>query len=108
MSIHFHSLPVKEVRKETADCVSVAFDIPEALKKDFTFKQGQSLTMRTTLNGEEVRRTYSICASPLENEWRVAIKTVEGGLFSSFANDKLKQGDVLEVMQPVGNIYTQL
>jgi ring-1,2-phenylacetyl-CoA epoxidase subunit PaaE len=108
MSIHFHSLPVKEVRKETAECVSVSFDIPDSLKKDFTFKQGQSLTMRTMLNGEEIRRTYSICSSPLENEWRVAIKKVEGGLFSSFANDKLKAGDKLDVMEPVGNFFTEL
>jgi len=108
MSIHFHPLTVKEVRKETADCVSVLFEIPPSLKKDFTFKQGQSLTMRTTINGEEVRRTYSICSCPLDNEWRVAIKKVEGGLFSSFANKLLKQGDQLDVMEPVGNFYTDL
>jgi ring-1,2-phenylacetyl-CoA epoxidase subunit PaaE len=64
--------------------------------------------MRTFLNDEEVRRTYSICASPLEKEWRVAIKKQEGGVFSVFANEKLKRGDVLEVMQPVGKFYTDL
>ena len=108
MSIHFHSLKIKDVRKETADCVSVSFEIPGHLKKDFHFKQGQSLTMRTMLNGEEVRRTYSICSSPLENEWRVAIKKVDGGLFSSFANENLKRGDQLDVMEPVGKFYTDL
>ena len=108
MSIHFHSLAVKEITKETADCVSVTFEIPSALKKDFAFKQGQSLTMRTMLNNEDVRRTYSICSSPLDNEWKVAIKKVEGGLFSSFANSELKKGDVLEVMQPVGKFYVEL
>lgn len=108
MSIHFHRLSVKEVKKETADCVTVLFDIPEELKKDFRFRQGQNLTMRTVLNGGEVRRTYSICSSPLDNEWRVAIKKVNGGLFSSFANEKLKPGDALEVMQPVGRFYTDL
>lgn len=108
MSIHFHALKVKEVRKETPDCVSVLFDIPDELKKDFHFRQGQSLTMRTTLNGEEVRRTYSICSSPLEGEWRIAIKRVDGGAFSSFANEQLKKGDVVEVMQPVGKFYTSL
>ncbi len=108
MSIHFHKLAIKEVRRETADCVSVAFEMPEELKNDFTFSQGQSLTMRTTLNNEEVRRTYSICSSPLDKEWRIAIKKVEGGLFSSFANEQLKKGDVLEVMQPVGKFYTEL
>ena len=108
MSIHFHKLVVKEVKRETADCVSVSFQIPPEIKKDFAFKQGQSLTMRIFFNGDEVRRTYSICASPLDEEWRVAIKKQEGGLFSTFANDGLKEGDVLEVMPPVGNFYTDL
>lgn len=108
MSIHFHQLAVKEVRKETDDCVSVLFDIPEDLKESFLFQQGQSLTIRKTLNNQDVRRTYSICSSPLDNEWRVAIKKVEGGLFSSFANSELKKGDVLEVMQPVGKFYVAL
>ena len=108
MSIHFHKLVIKEVRKETQECVSVLFDIPEEIREAFEFKQGQSLTIRIFLNGEEVRRTYSICASPLDKEWRVAIKQQEGGLFSSFANKQLKKGDVLEVMPPVGNFYTRL
>lgn len=106
--IHFHPLTIKEVRRETDDCVSLAFDIPETLKDAFVFKQGQSLTMRTMLNGEEVRRTYSLCSSPLDNEWRVAIKKVDGGIFSSYANEKLKKGDVLEVMPPVGKFNTPL
>jgi ring-1,2-phenylacetyl-CoA epoxidase subunit PaaE len=108
MSIHFHPLRIKEIRKETTECVSVVFEIPPALRNDFIFNQGQSLTMRTTLNGEEVRRTYSICSSPLDNEWRVAIKKVDGGLFSTFANEQLKKGDTLDVMQPVGKFYTEL
>jgi len=108
MSIHFHPLVIKEVRKETPDCVSVLFTIPAELEPVFNFKQGQSLTMRSTINGQEVRRTYSICSSPLDKEWRVAIKKVDGGLFSSFANQQLKKGDVLEVMQPVGKFYTDL
>ena len=108
MAVHFHPVPVKQIRKETPECVSVVFDIPADLIKEFAFTQGQSLTMRTTINGEEVRRTYSICSSPLDNEWRVAIKKVEGGLFSSFANEQLKQGDTIEVMPPVGKFYTEL
>lgn len=108
MSIHFHKLVIKEIIKETAECISVQFEIPEELKKDFAFKQGQSLSMRIFLNGEEIRRTYSICASPLDNEWRVAIKKQEGGLFSGFAHEQLKIGDVLEVMPPVGKFYTDL
>ena len=108
MSIHFHRLAVKEIKKETPECVSLLFDVPEELKKDFQFSQGQSLTMRAIINGEEVRRTYSICSSPLENQLKVAVKKVEGGSFSSYANEQLKKGDVLEVMQPVGKFYTEL
>jgi len=108
MSIHFHPLRIKKINKETDQCVSVEFEIPEKLKEAFTFKQGQSLTMRTMLNGEEVRRTYSLCSSPIDYRWRVAVKKVEGGLFSSFANEDLKEGDVLEVMEPVGKFYTEL
>lgn len=108
MSIHFHKLSIKEIRRETPECVSVLFEMPEELKRDFSFRQGQSLTMRTFLNGDEVRRTYSICASPMDDEWRVAIKKQEGGLFSCFANEQLKKGDVLEVMPPVGKFYTDL
>ncbi len=108
MSIHFHPLSIKKIQKETADCVSVAFDIPESIKELFQFKQGQSLTMRATINGEEVRRTYSICSSPLDKELRVAIKKVDGGLFSTFANEQLKKNDIVEVMQPIGKFYVEL
>ncbi|MEZ5034647.1 MAG: 1,2-phenylacetyl-CoA epoxidase subunit PaaE [Chitinophagaceae bacterium] len=108
MSIHFHSLTVRSIQKATEDCVVVTFDIPENLQKEFAFRQGQSLTMRTTLNNEEVRRTYSLCSSPLDHEWKVAIKKVDGGLFSSFANGQLTAGDALEVMQPVGKFYVDL
>jgi len=108
MSIHFHPLKIKEIKKETIDCVSVLFEIPGELKNNFVFQQGQSLTMRAMINGEEVRRTYSLCSSPLDKEWRVAIKKVEGGLFSVFANDILKKADMLEVMEPVGKFYTEL
>ncbi len=108
MSIHFHPITIKEVRRETAESVSVLLEIPDELKDIFRFKQGQSLTVRATIGGEEVRRTYSICSSPLDNEWRVAIKKVEGGLFSSFANEQLRRGDKLDVMPPVGKFYTDL
>ena len=108
MSIHFYPLRIKRINKETDQCVSVEFEVPESLANSFQFKQGQSLTMRTTLFGEEVRRTYSLCSSPLDKKWRVAIKKVEGGLFSSFANENLKEGDELDVMEPVGKFYTEL
>ncbi len=108
MSIHFHRLAIQEIKQETPDCISVLFEVPDALKKEFQFSQGQSLTMRTILSGEEVRRTYSICSSPLEDQLKVAIKKVDGGLFSSFANSQLKKGTILEVMPPVGKFYTPL
>jgi ring-1,2-phenylacetyl-CoA epoxidase subunit PaaE len=108
MSIHFYPLRIKKINKETDQCVSVEFEIPGSLVNAFQFKQGQSLTMRTNLAGEEVRRTYSLCSSPLDKKWKVAIKKVEGGLFSSFANENLKEGDELDVMEPVGKFYTEL
>jgi len=106
--IHFHSLRVKKVEKETEDCVSITFDIPEKLKDFFGFKQGQSLTVRKQIKGEEARRTYSICSSPFDNTLRVAVKKVEGGAFATWANDELKVGDELDVMPPVGKFYTAL
>jgi len=104
----FHTLQVKEVRKETPDCVSVAFGVPDALKVDYDFIQGQYLTLKTNINGEEVRRSYSICSSPLDDELRVAIKHVEDGRFSTFANQKLQTDDMLDVMTPMGKFYTEL
>src|SRR5262245_10467942 len=108
MSFHFHPLRVKKINKETDQCVSVEFEIPQSLAEVFQFRQGQSLTVRTILNGEEVRRTYSLCSSPLDDKWKVAIKKVDDGLFSSFANENLKEGDLIDVMEPVGKFYTEL
>jgi ring-1,2-phenylacetyl-CoA epoxidase subunit PaaE len=108
MAVHFHKLAVKEIIKETADCVSIEFDVPETLKEDFKYKQGQNINIKTTLNGEEVRRTYSLCTSPQENKLKVAVKKVNGGLFSVYANEQLKKGDVLEVMTPLGKFNTPL
>lgn len=106
---NFHALRVNQVKKETEDTVSISIDVPEHLKKIFAYKQGQYLTFKKKLNGEEIRRSYSLCSSPVtENEWRVAVKKVEGGLFSEWANDQLKEGDVLEVMEPEGNFFTEL
>ncbi|MCY7292622.1 MAG: phenylacetate-CoA oxygenase/reductase subunit PaaK [Ferruginibacter sp.] len=102
MATHFHSLKVKEVKKETPDCVSVSFLIPEDLTEMFSFKEGQNITIKKNINGEEVRRSYSVCNAPYEHELRVAIKKTTGGLFSSFANDELKAGDSLEIMPPTG------
>lgn len=104
----FHNLKVREVRSETNDCVSVSFIVPDALKGAYQFKAGQYLTLKTEFGGEEVRRTYSICASPSESDLRVAIKQVEGGLFSTFANQQLQPGEALDVMTPLGNFYAKL
>lgn len=106
--IHFHLLPVKKVQQETDDCVSITFAVPEELYDTFQFIQGQSLTLRKYFNGEEVRRSYSICSSPYDNELKIAVKKTEGGIFSTYANEQLKADDILEVMPPVGTFYTEL
>ncbi len=98
----FHSLKIKDIRQETAACVSIAFEVPDSLKSEFAFLPGQHLTLKALIEGEEVRRNYSICSSPWENEWRIAVKKIAGGRFSKFANEKLKVGDSLEVMPPIG------
>ena len=98
----FFSLKVKDVRPETNDCVSVALEVPDELKDIFRFAPGQYLTFKKHIKDAEVRRSYSICCSPNDNELRVAIKKVEQGKFSGFANTELKPGDVLDVMPPMG------
>jgi ring-1,2-phenylacetyl-CoA epoxidase subunit PaaE len=108
MSLHFHSLTVKDIRRETDDCISVAFDIPPSLENDFRFEHGQNITIRKLINGEELRRNYSICTSPDDKELRVAIKAMPFGRFSTWANTSLKQGDVLEVMPPTGKFNSPL
>ena len=98
----FYSLKVKEVRQETPDCVSVSFDVPVEWKETFRFVAGQYLTIKKEIGGKELRRSYSICTSPAENDLRVAIKKIEGGQFSGFANASLQVNDLLEVMPPMG------
>ncbi|MFK7731973.1 MAG: 1,2-phenylacetyl-CoA epoxidase subunit PaaE [Pseudomonadales bacterium] len=104
----FHPLTVSEVRPETDTAVCVTFDVPENLQSEFAFIQGQYLTLRAKINNEEVRRSYSICSGVDDGTLRVGIKHIEDGLFSSFANGELKAGDVVEVMAPQGEFYTQL
>lgn len=106
LALHFHKLTVKDIRKETPECVSIAFEIPQELKNDFQFIQGQNVTIKTHL--DDNRRSYSICTSPLENELRVAVKRVEKGVFSTYATETLKVGDTLEVMPPSGSFYTEV
>src|SRR6201995_2554802 len=98
----FHRLAVNDLRRETADAVSMTFKIPNELAEDYAFAPGQYLTLRTTMDGEEVRRSYSICSGPDDGELRIAVKKVDGGAFSSWAADELKSGDELDVMTPTG------
>jgi ring-1,2-phenylacetyl-CoA epoxidase subunit PaaE len=98
----FHRLAVNDLRQETADAVSLTFAIPDELANDYAFAPGQYLTLRTTMDGEEVRRSYSICSGPDDGELRIAVKKVDGGAFSSWAADELKAGDQLDVMTPTG------
>ena len=107
LSLHFHKLIVKDIRQETKDCVSIAFEIPPGLKDDFLFTHGQNVTIKFNA-GEEVRRSYSICTSPMDNELRIAVKKVNNGVFSTFANAKLKKGDILDVMPPTGTFFTKV
>src|ERR1700746_3751668 len=98
----FHRLAVSDLRRETADAVSLTFAIPKELAEDYRFSPGQYLTLRTTMDGEQVRRSYSICSGPDDGELRIAVKKVDGGAFSSWAADELKCGDELDVMTPTG------
>jgi ring-1,2-phenylacetyl-CoA epoxidase subunit PaaE len=98
----FHRLAVNDLRRESPDAVSLTFAIPEALADDYRFNPGQYLTLRTAMDGEEVRRSYSICSGPDDGELRIAVKKVDGGAFSNWAADELKAGDELDVMTPTG------
>ena len=98
----FHKLSIKNIIRETSNAISIVFDVPENLKSTFAFKAGQYITLKTIIDGNEVRRDYSLCASPKSNELKVAIKEVTDGTFSAFANKELKTGDILEVAPPKG------
>ena len=98
----FHSLAIKDIRRETPLAVSIAFDIPDNLKADYSFLAGQYINLKTNFDGQEIRKAYSICSAPGSNEIRVAIKAVKNGGFSVFANEKLSIGDTMEVGTPEG------
>src|SRR5207302_10895101 len=97
-----HRIAVNDLRHEAADAVSLTFAIPKDLADDYRFAPGQYLTLRTQIDGEEVRRSYSICSGPDDGELRIAVKKVDGGAFSNWAADELKAGDELDVMTPTG------
>jgi ring-1,2-phenylacetyl-CoA epoxidase subunit PaaE len=108
MTPQFHRLAVTEIRRETPDSVSIAFAVPPALADAYRFLPGQHVTVKRTLDGEEVRRSYSICSGLDDGELRIAVKKQEGGVFSSFANERLRPGDTLEVMTPTGHFTVPL
>jgi ring-1,2-phenylacetyl-CoA epoxidase subunit PaaE len=104
----FYPLRVASCERETRDAVVVTFDVPEEQREAFEFVQGQHLTLRSSFDGEEVRRSYSICSAPHEKKLRIAIKRVQDGLFSSWANQNLKPGVTVECMGPSGNFHVPL
>ncbi len=108
MTPKFHPLKVAEVRRETAEAVSLRFEVPAELAADYRFVQGQHLTLKARVGGEELRRSYSICAGVDDGELRVAIKKIAGGRFSTWANDAIRVGDVFEVMTPEGRFHAPL
>lgn len=103
MSAGFHPLTIAEIVDETADARSLRFAVPEELADTFAFTAGQHLTFRAEIGGEEVRRNYSLCVAPAEGQLKVTVKRIAGGLFSNWANDVLKPGDVIEAMPPHGS-----
>ncbi len=104
----FHNLRVADIYKETEDTSVVTFTIPSALNETFKFRQGQHLTLKAIIDDEDVRRSYSLCSSPLDNKWQVAVKQIPEGKFSTYINEKLKTGDEIEVMAPSGTFGVEV
>ena len=104
----FHSIKVADIYKTTKDCSVITFDIPTDLQQEFQFIQGQHVTVRANIDGKEERRSYSLCSSPTEKKWQVAVKKINEGVFSTFVNDTLKKGDSLDVIPPHGTFHTAL
>ncbi|MCL6293400.1 ferredoxin--NADP reductase [Jejuia spongiicola] len=98
----FHKLTIKQINRETSKAISISFNIPENLKSAYAFKAGQYITLKTVIDGNEVRRDYSLCSSPKSGDVKVAIKEVKNGTFSAYANNTLQVGDVIEVAPPKG------
>lgn len=102
LNAQFHALRVAEVRRETPDAVSIVFDVPPELADAFRFDAGQYLTLKMDMNGDDVRRNYSVCVAPADNELRIAVKETATGLFSRWANRELSPGMTIDVMPPMG------
>lgn len=107
MAEHFHALRVAEVRPETNEANSIRFEIPAELKERFAFRAGQHLTLRAMINGAEVRRNYSLCTAPDEQDWMVTVKRIPNGLFSNWVGDELKAGNTIDVMPPHGSFTSE-
>lgn len=105
---NFYRLRIADIRPETDEARCVCFEVPDQLKETFRFIQGQYLTLKAEINGEEVRRSYSICSGTDDGSLRVAVKRIEGGVFSNYVCDELEKGDLIEVMPPQGEFYTTL
>ncbi len=101
----FIPIKVKAKEKTTSDCTVLSFDIPVEERERFGFQQGQYLTLKAKIKGEDLRRSYSLCSSPLDGEWKVAVKKIEDGRFSTFVNDHLEVGDELDVLPPNGRFF---
>ncbi len=108
MSTHFHALRVKSITPDTDEAVIVSFDVPSALKNDFKFTQGQHLTLRTQLNGQEERRSYSICSGVDDGDLRIGVRHVTGGVMSSWLNQNLKIGETIDVLPPEGRFFVPI
>ena len=102
MSLHFHSLRVSDIRPDTDEAAIVSFEVPEDMREAFSFTPGQYLTLKQTVGGQDLRRSYSICAGADDGVLRVGVRRVEGGAFSSWVHGELKAGDVIEVFPPQG------
>lgn len=104
----FHDLTVRAIEPDTAEAVIVSFDVPPPLRETYAFTQGQYLTLRKTIDGEDLRRSYSICAGVDDGELRVGVRKVAGGRFSNWINESLKPGDSIAVMAPQGRFFVPL
>jgi ring-1,2-phenylacetyl-CoA epoxidase subunit PaaE len=104
----FHDLSVRRIEPDTAEAVIVTFDVPEPLRNTYAFTQGQYLTLRKTIGGEDLRRSYSICAGVDDGELRVGVRKVKGGVFSNWINESLQPGDSIAVMAPQGRFFVPL
>ena len=104
----FHPLPIARIERETRDAVAITFTVPDALADQFRFEQGQHLTLRTDIDGHDVRRSYSICSGVHDGALRIAVKKTPGGIFSTWANEGLAAGATIDVMPPMGHFNVPL